>query len=133
MPRQTPLNWFGILWNMKMDISIGPSKSTDSEIVPVVTRPQPTGSRCIECNFFQQPEDDVYYCRALYFGHDGKYVHKMILDGQEQSKPKELSELAGKVPFANLNGERFVDQHHQQLVVSDLHCYVREVKKNCRW
>ena len=85
---------------------------------------QPVGSRCIECNLFQQPGDNVYYCRALYFEHDRRPVHQMILDGQQQSKPKVLLELAGKIPFANLDGERFVERYQCQPIVSGLLCYL---------
>ena len=52
----------------------------------------------------------------------------MILEGQKPSKPKELSELAGRVPFADINGERFVDKHYQP-EVTDLLCFVREVHR----
>ena len=41
---------------------------------------QPVGSRCMECNLL---EDEVYYCRLLYFGHDDKYAYHLILEGQE--------------------------------------------------
>ena len=93
---------------------------------------QLVGSRCIECNIFQQPGEDVYYCKTLYFGHDDKQTHQMILDGQQQAKPKVLSELAGPIPFADLDGERFVDQYDCQPVVVDLLCYLRELSRHDR-
>ena len=89
---------------------------------------QPVGSRCMECNFFQLPEDDVFYCRPLYFGHDDKRAYQLILEGQKPLKPKELSELVGHIPFADINGKRFVDKH-QQPEVTDLLCYVREIHR----
>ena len=54
----------------------------------------------------------------------------MILDGQQQAKPKVLSKLTGRIPFADLDRERFVDQYNCQPVVVDLPCYLRELSRH---
>ena len=94
---------------------------------PVCYTAYPSGARCIECN--HDPDDDAVMARRLYFGHDDALPYQLVLAGQVQGKPKLLSQLMGKIPYADLNDDRFVYQEKYDPLHADVHHYMGELSR----
>ena len=94
---------------------------------PICYTAYPSGARCIEFN--HDPDNDVSVARRLYFGHDNALPYQMVLDGQLQGKPKLLSQIMEKFPYADLDDDRFVYRENYDPLRADVHHYLGELSR----